>query len=106
MSVQTDIETILQSELQPQLLQVENESHGHNVPANSETHFKVTIVSPAFAGLRQVQRHQKVYQLLREQLQGPVHALALHTYAPDEWQGAAQVPASPNCMGGKAKESK
>lgn len=104
MKVQDEIEKILNTELQPDFLQVENESHAHNVPENSETHFKVTLVSPAFTGQRQVQRHQKIYQLLREQLAGPVHALALHTYAPDEWQESTEVPASPNCMGGKANE--
>jgi BolA protein len=103
-TVQKSIENILSSELEPIHLRVENESHNHNVPANSETHFKITLVSPAFAGQRQVQRHQRVYQLLREQMAGPVHALALHTYAPNEWQESPEVPDSPNCMGGKGKE--
>lgn len=79
-------------------LQVENESHMHSVPENSETHFKVTLVSDDFVAKRQVARHQLVYAQLREELDGPVHALALHTYAGDEWQG--QAPESPNCMGG------
>lgn len=105
MSVQNAIEDKLKSELQPIYLRVENESHNHNVPADSETHFKVTLVSPFFAGQRQVQRHQRVYQLLREHLAGPVHALALHTYAPEEWQESPDVPESPNCMGGKANET-
>lgn len=104
MSIQEGIESILRSELQPSHLQVENESRNHNVPPDSETHFKVVIVTPLFAGKRQVQRHQQIYQLLREELAGPVHALALHTYAPDEWQQATEVAASPDCMGGKAKE--
>ncbi|MGQ9427552.1 BolA family protein [Gilvimarinus sp. F26214L] len=104
MSIQERIQATLASELQPSHLKVENESHMHNVPANSETHFKVVVVSPEFAGKRLVQRHQRVYQLLQEELAGPVHALALHTYAPDEWQDGAQVTPSPDCMGGKARE--
>src|SRR5690606_9644226 len=104
MRIQDRIENILQAEPQPLHLQVENESHRHNVPPNSETHFKVVVVSPAFAGKRQVQRHQTIYGLLREELAGPVHALALHTYAPEEWQGADQVTPSPNCMGGGGRE--
>ncbi len=98
-SVQQSIEQALQEAFAPEVLVVENESHKHNVPANSETHFNITLVSEAFAGKRQVQRHQSVYGELREQLAGPVHALALHTYAPAEWQ-EAQVPESPNCLGG------
>ncbi|RZO68269.1 MAG: BolA family transcriptional regulator, partial [Halieaceae bacterium] len=31
------------------------------------------------------------------------HALALHTYTPDEWDQVATVPASPDCRGGTGK---
>ena len=73
----------------------------HSVPPNSETHFKVTIVSPQFDGKRNVARHQMIYGLLSEQLAGPVHALALHTYTVEEWaQRSAAAPDSPDCMGG------
>jgi BolA family transcriptional regulator, general stress-responsive regulator len=88
--------------LSPRHLTVDNESHKHSVPENSETHFRVEIVSEAFSGVRAVQRHQKVYQLLQEELAGPVHALAIHAYAPDEWQGEA--PASPDCRGGSRSD--
>ena len=36
----------------------------HNVPPGSESHFKVTLVSDKFDGLRLVKRHQEVYGLL------------------------------------------
>ena len=81
-------------------LDVINESHGHNVPKGSETHFKVVIVSPAFAGLSLVKRHQAVYAVLREPLAGGVHALALHTYTPAEWSAREASPDSPACHGG------
>lgn len=84
--------------LNPSYLELLNESHMHAGPA-TDSHFKLVLVSDAFAGLRAVARHQKVYQLLAEELKGPVHALSLHLYSPAEWQ-TAQVPASPNCMGG------
>jgi BolA protein len=85
--------------LNPAFLEVLNESHKHSVPKNSETHFKVTIVSEQFEGTRAVKRHQMVYGVLAEELQpGKVHALAIHAYTPTEWQG--QSPDSPNCMGG------
>lgn len=100
MIVQTEIETLLTNGLSPEHLSIENESHQHSVPENSETHFKVVIVSEGFNDLRQVQRHQKVYQLLSEPLAGPVHALALHTFSPAEWAENQTVADSPNCQGG------
>lgn len=99
MSVEQTIVEKLQQAFSPELLDVENESHGHSVPANSETHFKVVMVSEAFVGARAVQRHQKVYGALADELQGGVHALALHLFAPAEWSPDL-VPTSPKCMGG------
>jgi BolA protein len=101
MSVQQDIEQRLRAEFAPGFIEVVNESDQHNVPPASETHFKVVLVSHRFDGQRKVARHQQVYALLAEQLAGPVHALALHTYTDEEWrskQGLA--PASPECRGG------
>lgn len=85
-------------------LEVINESSGHNVPAGSETHFKVVAVSAAFAGLSAVKRHQAIYALLREPLSSGVHALALHTYTPDEWAMQGAAPESPACRGGSKHE--
>ena len=100
MNVQQQIESKLAELCQPTLLQVENESSQHNVPPDSETHFKVVIVSEGFVGKRKVARHQQVYGALAAELEGPVHALALHTYTPQEWQAQGNSPQSPNCMGG------
>lgn len=101
MKVQNAIEARLREAYDVRELVVENESHMHSVPPNSETHFKVTLVSPAFAGQMKVKRHQGIYRVLAEELAGPVHALALHLYTPEEWQSSGQVsPESPNCMGG------
>ncbi|MBB3191180.1 BolA family protein [Halomonas cerina] len=100
MSIQAIIEDKLQA-LEPTLLSVENESHRHNVPANSETHFKVTLVSPRFEGIMPVKRHQQIYALLADELDGPVHALALHPYTPAEWEARGGTrPDSPDCRGG------
>ena len=105
MNIQAIIESKLTDALAPALLQVDNESHMHSVPANSETHFKVVVVSAAFDGKRKVARHQAVYGLVADELAGPVHALALHTYTIDEWnerQGLS--PDSPECLGGSKAE--
>jgi BolA protein len=84
---------------------VENESHRHNVPPGSESHFKVTIATTAFEGQRLVQRHQSVNRTLKEVLES-IHALALHTYTPAEWQARGEAaPQSPNCLGGELKPS-
>lgn len=100
MSVQTRIEEKLAT-LDPQYLAVENESHMHHVPPDSETHFKVTLVSERFAGLMPVKRHQLIYSVLADELAGPVHALALHLYTPQQWEArGGSRPDSPNCRGG------
>jgi len=101
MTVQSTMEQKLTEAFAPKTLQVENESHQHAVPKNSETHFKVVMVSDAFAGKRKIARHQAVYGLLDAELKGGVHALTLHLYTPEEWQQrGSPAPESPACMGG------
>jgi len=90
------IENALQA-LQPEHLQVLDESHMHS--RGQETHYKAVIVSPHFAGLNSVKRHQKAYAAMGELMQ-QIHALALHTYTPEEWQQQGVAPASPVCAGG------
>ena len=84
-------------QLSPSHLEVVNESSGHGgYFPGKESHFKVIVVSDIFAGLRLVQRHQKIYAVAGELLSpGKIHALAIHAYIPSEWQG--QAPASPEC---------
>lgn len=107
MSVEDTLKHKLNSEFQPSYLEVVNESHMHSVPPNSETHFKLVIVSESFLNKRAVARHQSVYQLLNHELQNGVHALALHTYTPEEWDARQnQAPDSPNCMGGSKHDHK
>ena len=83
--------------LTPSHLDVINESAGHGgYFPGKESHFKVSIVSDAFAGLRLVQRHQKIYAAAGDLLSpGKIHALAIHAYLTTEWTGTA--PASPEC---------
>lgn len=103
--IQEIIEERLRDGLSPTHLDVENESHMHRVPSNSETHFRVVVVSHAFEGRRQVQCHQAVYGLLNDLMGKPVHALALHTYGPSEWQSISDAPSSPACLGGSASHT-
>ena len=84
-------------QLSPSHLEVVNESSGHGgYFPGKESHFKVIVVSESFAGLRLVQRHQKIYAVAGELLSpGKIHALAIHAFLPEEWQG--QDTSSPNC---------
>jgi BolA protein len=101
MQVQSRIEEKLRETFAPLHLQVDNESHMHNVPEGSESHFKVVLVSASFAGKPLVQRHRAVNGALATELQGAVHALALHTMTPEEWfEKGGDAPESPPCLGG------
>lgn len=100
MTMQTTIEQKLSQAFETEFLQVENESHMHNVAPGSESHFKVTIVSPCFDGQMLIKRHRMVNHALQRELQ-QIHALALHTMTPREWQErGGQVVSSPKCRGG------
>ncbi len=99
--VQQELEAKLAT-LSPSHLEVINESSNHNVPAGSETHFKVVMVSEQFEGLRLIQRHRLVNDLLRDALAGPIHALSLHLYTVKDWEKRfGSVPQSPPCRGGE-----
>ncbi len=101
MSLQTLIEEKLTQAFTPEYLLVENESHMHNVPAGSEMHFKVQIISGNFNGQMLLQRHRSVNKVLEAELAGPIHALSIHTFTKEEWeQRNGQVPESPPCQGG------
>ena len=101
MSRQLNIEQQLKKALEISALHVENESRFHHVPANSETHFKVTIVSPKFTAMTLVNRHRLINTLLQDEFDAGLHALALHTYTPEEWQKkGGNAIQSPKCKDG------
>lgn len=105
MQIQAGIEQKLREAFAPEVLQVENESYKHSVPAGAESHFKVILVCQQFEGQRLLVRHRAVNTVLSTELSGQIHALALHTYSPTEWQqlGTIPVPASPDCLGGSKR---
>lgn len=101
MNVQTLIEKKIVQGISFEFLNIENESNRHAVPANSETHFKVILVSDIFEGMPLLARHRLVNELLSEELAGPVHALALHTYTSVQWLEKNKLaPDSGKCFGG------
>jgi len=99
MQMQTTIETKLTKELSPEFLEVINESHMHSGPA-TESHYKVIAVSKTFEGKMLIARHRIMNAILADELQ-QIHALALHTMTPDEYQEKeGKVADSPQCEGG------
>jgi BolA-like protein 1 len=93
MSVEKSIRDKLERAFSPSELAIENESgkHAHHAGARDhlgrvtgETHFRVRIVSASFEGKSRVDRHREVNAALKEELQGPVHALAIKALTPAE----------------------
>ncbi|XP_059610982.1 bolA-like protein DDB_G0274169 [Phlebotomus argentipes] len=91
----------LEATFSPVHLEIINESHMHNVPPSSETHFKVLVVSTQFDGVPLVKRHRMVNEAVKNALEGAfVHALSLETKTPSQWDSASKVDPSPKCLGG------
>ena len=105
MNVHEKIEQKISEALSPTHLQVINESHMHNVPPGSESHFKLVVVTDTFSGVPRVRRHQTVNGILQDELAGPIHALSMETLTMEEWERkGGVVRASPDCLGGSKHE--
>jgi BolA protein len=100
MKVQESIERKLEERFTPSVLEVTNESSRHSVPAGSETHFKVVVVSDAFEGKPLIERHRLVYEALADEMRSGVHALTITSRTSAEWQKNGVAAASPRCLGG------
>jgi BolA family transcriptional regulator, general stress-responsive regulator len=91
MSAETRLREKLMVALEPTRLDIVNESELHaghrSSPGTGESHFRILIVSPMFAGVSRVGRHRMVNDAIAEELNGLIHALALSTYAPGERLG-------------------
>ena len=103
-TTQEKIERKIRSALEPVHLEVVNESDKHAVPRGSESHFKVVIVTSRFIGQPLIERHRNVNRLLAQELAENLHALALRTLTPEEWQADnAHIAPTPACLGGSKK---
>jgi len=60
---------------------------GHAGAASGGGHFRVLLVSAQFDGMNQVQRQRRVYEALREEMAGAVHALSMTCLTPAEYEG-------------------
>lgn len=97
------MKTLLQRALQDAEVYLENESNMHSVPKDSETHFKLLIVSDKFVGLSKVARQRLVYSHLDSEFKSGLHALTLRAVSFEERKnGHGDHFVSPECLGGKA----
>ena len=85
-SVLAVIRNKLEQALTPQKLEIRDISALHAGHAGArpggETHFELEVTSERFRGLNRVQRHQLIYGILKEEMAGPIHALAITAEAP------------------------
>ncbi|MEO0336085.1 MAG: BolA family protein [Pseudomonadota bacterium] len=100
--VERTISEKVEDKFQPVEMSLVNESHQHSGPA-TESHFQLFLVSNSFEGMSRIDRQRSVFELLKEELDGPVHALSLRLLTPKEWekQIRAAMPDSPDCAGAK-----
>jgi BolA protein len=88
MSVADTIRRKLTERFAPVRLDLVDESERHaghmGARPEGETHFALTIVSAAFAGMSRVARQRLVYEALAAELGSRVHALSLTTLTPEE----------------------
>jgi len=89
MSLQMQIEKKIHDALAPEHLEVINESHLHaghqpGFDGKGESHLRIRIVASAFNGVNRVMRHRKINELLKDELERGLHALAIDAKTPDE----------------------
>jgi BolA protein len=88
MRVEEQITEKLRQAFAPVSLDVVNDSDRHrghaSSPGTEDSHFTIKVVSASFAGKSRLERHRMVNAVLAEELNGPVHALAISALAPEE----------------------
>tara|TARA_B100000953_G_scaffold265237_2_gene232801 strand:- start:841 stop:1167 length:327 start_codon:yes stop_codon:yes gene_type:complete len=94
-SMEDHLRSQLELALEPDYCEVVNESGQHSDPA-TESHFKLIVVSGKFIEMKLIDRHRFINKLFTEELKH-IHALAMHTYTPDEWRKRSGAPSSPQC---------
>ncbi len=74
----------------PESIEVIDDSdkhRGHAGAAAGGGHFRVRLVSAAFEGLNQLERHRRVYAALAEEMTARIHALSIKAVSPAENPG-------------------
>ncbi len=103
MKFENSIRDKIEQYFHPTYFELENESHKHKVPAGSETHFRLLVVSDFFKEMTRVERARKAHEILADELSSGVHALSERFFTLDEWgrlDDAQKLMISPKCLGG------
>jgi len=87
--IKKSIEKKLELAFAPQMLEVINESHLHaghqeHFDGTGETHFRIRIASTQFADMSRVERHRAITDLLQQELDDGLHALAIEANPPQD----------------------
>ena len=91
--------------IEKQNKEVIDESYLHNVEPGRESHVRIVAISEVFEGLNLVKRHQLIYAEIQEEIDGPIHALSIHTFTEQEWKERNEkAEASPDCLGGSKND--
>jgi len=78
-----DVRALIETAFPNALIEVQDLTGGGD-------HFQATVVSERFEGLTMIKQHKLVYQAVQEYIDdGRIHALALKTYSPEQWQRTA-----------------
>ena len=89
MSIIETIEKKLQTEFNPDKLEIINESHLHaghqpGFDGKGESHIRIRIVSDHFKDINRITRHRKINALLGDMMERGLHAVAIEAHAPGE----------------------
>ena len=94
-NMENHLKNQLDLSLSPSHCELLNESSQNSGPA-TESHFKIVVVSSYFDEMKLIDRHRFITKLFVEELKH-IHALAMHTYTPEEWKKRQTVLISPEC---------
>jgi BolA protein len=86
---QERLEKRLREALQPEAIQIKDQSHlhaGHAGAGDGRSHFAVKITTPAFDGQSRLQRHRLVYEAVGDMMETDIHALSITALTPAESQ--------------------
>ena len=81
------IRAAIETALAPTSLEIEDESHkhaGHAGARDGRGHFRVDVVSAAFADQTPIARHRAVYAAVGDLMTTDIHALAIRARTPAE----------------------
>lgn len=84
----------IQQRFHPEYVDVLDESGNHHVPKGVISHLKIVIVTEEFRGLRPLNRHRILHELLADEIK-ELHAISLHLFTKEEWKPIE----SPKCRG-------